>query len=85
MTIDEINLVLETRANPENSCESVNATIDKHIEDIESRIIELNALQKTLLSFRSACDDDKKVKECGVLHQLDSIVAARSPSKNKAQ
>jgi Cd(II)/Pb(II)-responsive transcriptional regulator len=77
MTIEEINLVLETRANPDNSCESVNATIDKHIEDIESRIIELNALQKTLLSFRSACEDDKKVKDCGVLQQLDNIVTSR--------
>ena len=77
MTIEEISLVLETRANPDNSCESVNATIDKHIEDIESRIIELNALQKTLLSFRSACEDDKKVKDCGVLQQLDNIVTSR--------
>ncbi|GLR70063.1 Cd(II)/Pb(II)-responsive transcriptional regulator [Agaribacter marinus] len=78
MTIEEINLVLETRANPDYSCESVNATIDKHIEDIESRIIELNALQKTLLSFRSACEDDKKVKDCGVLQQLDNIVTSRA-------
>jgi Cd(II)/Pb(II)-responsive transcriptional regulator len=78
MTIEEISLVLETRANPDNSCESVNATIDKHIEDIESRIIELNALQKTLLSFRSACEDDKKVKDCGVLQQLDNIVTSRA-------
>lgn len=77
MTIEEISLVLETRANPDNSCESVNATIDKHIKDIESRIIELNALQKTLLSFRSACEDDKKVKDCGVLQQLDNIVTSR--------
>ena len=80
MTIEEISLVLETRANPDNSCESVNATIDKHIEDIESRIIELNALQKTLLSFRSACEDDKKVKDCGVLQQLDNIVTSRTSS-----
>jgi len=78
MTIEEISLVLETRANPDNSCESVNATIDKHIEDIESRIIELNALQNTLLSFRSACEDDKKVKDCGVLQQLDNIVTSRT-------
>ena len=78
MTLEEISLVLETRANPDNSCESVNATIDKHIKDIESRIIELNALQKTLLSFRSACEDDKKVKDCGVLQQLDNIVTSRA-------
>ena len=78
MTIEEISLVLETRANPDNSCESVNATIDKHIEDIESRIIELNSLQNTLLSFRSTCEDDKKVKDCGVLQQLDNIVTSRA-------
>lgn len=80
MTIEEISLVLETRANPESSCESVNATIDKHIDDIEHRMSELNALQKTLQSMRAACDDDKKIKECGVLHQLDSIVDSHCPT-----
>lgn len=78
MTIDEINQLLETRANPDSSCDSVNATIEKHIEDITNRITELNALQKTLVSIRSACSDDKKIKECGVLHQLDNIVVASS-------
>lgn len=80
MTIEEIKLVLETRANPENSCENVNTTIDKHVDDIEHRIAELKVLQETLISIRSACDHDKKVKECGVLHQLDSIAEACSSS-----
>ncbi|MGY0602374.1 MAG: MerR family DNA-binding protein [Paraglaciecola chathamensis] len=80
MTIEEIKLVLETRANPENSCENVNTTIDKHVDDIEHRIAELKVLQETLISIRSACDHDKKVKECGVLHQLDSIAEVCSSS-----
>ncbi|MGB3727458.1 MAG: Cd(II)/Pb(II)-responsive transcriptional regulator [Glaciecola sp.] len=82
MTIEEISLVLKTRANPESSCENVNATIEKHIDDIRHRITELNALQKTLVSMRAACDDDKKIKECGVLHKLDTIVEAHKLSKN---
>jgi len=82
MTIEEINLVLETRANPESSCESVNATIDKHIDDIEQRVMELNALRQSLISIRSTCADNKKVKECGVLHQLDSIAETRTTPKN---
>ena len=85
MTIDEIKQLMETRANPESSCESVNATIDKHIDDITHRISELNTLQETLVSIRSACSDNKKIKECGVLHQLDNIVAARSSSKTDLQ
>ncbi|MBT1452145.1 MULTISPECIES: Cd(II)/Pb(II)-responsive transcriptional regulator [Alteromonadaceae] len=82
MTIEEISLVLETRANPESSCESVNATIDKHIDDIEQRVMELNALRQSLISIRSTCADNKKVKECGVLHQLDSIAETRTTPKN---
>ncbi len=77
MTIEEIDQLLVTRANPESSCESVNATIQKHIDDVAHRMAELKALQKTLVSIRSACADNKKVKECGVLHELDSIVSAK--------
>ena len=76
MTIDEIGQLMETRASPESSCLSVNATIEQHINDIGHRIAELNALQNTLISIRSACADDKKIKECGVLHRLDSIAAS---------
>ena len=47
MTIKEIKLVLETRANPESSCENVNTTIDKHVDDIGHRIAELKSLQET--------------------------------------
>lgn len=82
MTIEEIQLVLETRAKPESSCENVNATIDKHIDDIEHRVNELKALQKNLVTIRSACDDDKKVRECGVLHKLDTIAEACSSNSH---
>jgi Cd(II)/Pb(II)-responsive transcriptional regulator len=82
MTIEEISLVLETRAKPDNSCETVNATIDKHIDDIEQRITELNALRQSLVTIRSACTDNKKVKECGVLHQLEIIAETRTTPKN---
>jgi Cd(II)/Pb(II)-responsive transcriptional regulator len=85
MTIEEIKQLLETRSDPENSCGSVNTTIQKHIDDIAYRMAELNALQKALVSIRSSCADNKKVKECGVLHQLDCIVAASSSSKNDVQ
>lgn len=77
MTIEEIAQLLVTRANPESSCESVNATVQQHIDDVAHRIADLEALQKTLISIRSACTDNKKVKECGVLHELDSIVSAK--------
>lgn len=78
MTIEEISLVLQARANPENSCEDVNPKIDKHIDDIEYRMDELKALQNTLVSIRSNCASDTKIEECGVLHELHSIVEAQS-------
>lgn len=77
MTIEEIAQLLVTRANPENSCNIVNATIQKHIDDVAQRMTELKALQKVLVSIRSACADNKKVKECGVLHELDNSVSAK--------
>lgn len=82
MTIEEISLVLQTRANPENSCAEVNATIDKHIAAIEHRVDELKALRNTLISIRSSCTSDTKIKECGVLHKLDNIVEMQATSKS---
>ncbi|MDT0595436.1 Cd(II)/Pb(II)-responsive transcriptional regulator [Glaciecola petra] len=84
MTIEEISLVLEARANPENSCQDINETIDKHIENIEHRVDELKVLQKKLVSIRSNCASDTKIKECGVLHKLDSIVEVQSASKSNS-
>ena len=82
MTIEEISLVLRARANPENSCKDINATIDKHIDNIEYRVDELKALQNTLVSIRSNCASDRKIKQCGVLHKLDSIAEVMSASKS---
>ncbi|GAB5378826.1 MAG: Cd(II)/Pb(II)-responsive transcriptional regulator [Aliiglaciecola sp.] len=73
MSIAEIDQLLVTKAKPENSCSSVNETIERHIEDVNNRIDELTALQHSLLSIKSACADNVKVKDCGVLNELENV------------
>lgn len=73
MSIEEIIQLLATKANPDKSCATVNATIQQHIDDVGERISELKALQRSLLSIRATCTDNVKVKDCGVLHELENI------------
>ena len=42
-------------------------TINEHLAEVSARIEELNALKVTLLEMSSTCDDDGKIKDCGVL------------------
>ncbi|ALM89627.1 transcriptional regulator, MerR [Alteromonas stellipolaris LMG 21856] len=39
--------------------------------DVTHRIAELEELKLTLSEMASACTDDRKVKECGVLQLLE--------------
>ena len=71
MTIIEIKQLLETKKNPDKSCSSVNNLIHQHMVDVTHRIAELEELKLTLSDMASACTDDRKVKECGVLQLLE--------------
>ena len=71
LTIIEIKQLLETKKNPDKSCSSVNNLIHQHMVDVTHRIAELKELKLTLSDMASACTDNRKVKECGVLQLLE--------------
>ncbi|MBT0587990.1 Cd(II)/Pb(II)-responsive transcriptional regulator [Alteromonas oceanisediminis] len=70
MTLAEITQLLETQEKPETSCSAINAMIFNHMEDVKRKIEELNELKETLALMMEACNDNNKVKECGVLQLL---------------
>lgn len=71
LTIIEIKQLLDTKKNPDKSCTSVNNLIHQHMVDVTHRIAELQELKLTLSDMASACTENRKVKECGVLQLLE--------------
>ena len=67
----EITQLLETKESPETSCASINNLILDHMVEVSQKIAELNELKSTLAEMVEACNDNNKVKECGVLQLLE--------------
>ncbi|WP_298012005.1 Cd(II)/Pb(II)-responsive transcriptional regulator [uncultured Aquabacterium sp.] len=79
MTLDEIRVLLDVKAAPEQSCQAVNTVLDEHIGHVGQRIAELQALQEQLRALRAACPDERDAGHCGILAGL-SGEGALSPS-----
>ena len=80
MTLEEIRSLLNLRDSPQGQCESVNALIDEHIHHVKARIDGLLGLQTQLIELRQSCTEGK-LKQCGILHQLEvsgAVVATES-------
>ena len=70
MSIQEINFLLESKEKPEQSCDSVNAIIDEHLQQITVKISELNALRESLTQMANSFTSNRKIKDCGILSNL---------------
>lgn len=73
MSQDEIRKLLVVRVEPNASCASVNALIDKHLLDVNKRIRELEALAHELAHIRSQCGEARAARDCGILHELERL------------
>ena len=70
MTLDEIRALLQYKDAPAESCEPVDALLDRHIGHVAARIAELKALERDLLGLRHQCADGQLVADCGILSGL---------------
>ena len=71
MTHHEIRALLEARAEPDASCESINELIDAHLEHVQARVTELKALEAQLTALRRQCQAAKATRDCGILRELE--------------
>ncbi|MCV2884181.1 Cd(II)/Pb(II)-responsive transcriptional regulator [Aestuariibacter sp. AA17] len=71
ISMKEIELLLAQKAEPKQSCASVNQLIDKHIESVDEKIYELSQLKNILQSMSAKCSDNKTIKDCGILNALE--------------
>jgi Cd(II)/Pb(II)-responsive transcriptional regulator len=73
MTLEEIRGLLSIQDAPEQSCNSVNLLLDKHIGQVAERISELQLMQKQLKALRSRCHSVQAAKDCEILHSLANL------------
>lgn len=70
MTLGEVEILLNVRDTPEQSCITVNDLLDKHIDDVARRVHELQALENQLKELRNRCCTTQAAKDCNILKKL---------------
>lgn len=70
MTLGEVEILLNVRDTPEQSCITVNDLLDKHIGDVARRVHELQALENQLKELRNRCCSTQAAKDCNILKKL---------------
>ena len=74
--LDEVIQLLASREAPEADCGSVNALIDRHIDQVAERIAQLTSLREELLTIRGRCNARSTSSDCAILRELSKPEAA---------
>jgi Cd(II)/Pb(II)-responsive transcriptional regulator len=70
MSLDEIRELLKLCDEPHRKCGAVNKLLDRHIIEVESRILEMQELAGELRRLSTVCRTPAEVKDCQVLKAL---------------
>lgn len=79
MTHEEIRALLQARLEPDASCASINGLLDAHLQHVQLRVAELQALERQLVELRGQCRAAQAMRDCGILRQLDQTSDAPWP------
>ena len=71
ISMKEIELLLEQKTSPNQSCSSVNLLIEEHIAQVDTKIDELQQLKTVLTRMSKKCSSDNTIKSCGILKDLE--------------
>ncbi|MEB3768150.1 Cd(II)/Pb(II)-responsive transcriptional regulator [Acinetobacter sp. MD2] len=70
MTHEEIRVLLDARAENKN-CQVVNDLVEVHLQHVQKRILELQALEQELNVLQAQCQGENNTAGCGILRELD--------------
>ena len=70
MSLDEIRELLKFCDEPQRKCGAVNELLDRHIAEVESRILRLQELVRELRRLSTVCRTPARAKDCQVLKAL---------------
>lgn len=70
LTLGEIKHLIALQHSPGTPCEVVNDMIDAHLHIVETRITDLQNLQRDLKRLLHKCGHARSVDQCGILNDL---------------
>jgi Cd(II)/Pb(II)-responsive transcriptional regulator len=73
MSLDEVQVLLGYQDGPDRPCGGVDALVERHIEAIAQRMVELQALHDELSRLRASCDAVRAAGECRILKGLADV------------
>jgi len=76
MSLDDIRTLQHFQARPELACNEINAMLDRHLEQTERQIADLQRLQQQLQTLRNACHSQLSARHCGILQNLQSAASS---------
>ena len=70
-TLSDIKLLLELKDGNKAKCSEVRPLVEARVEDVDSRIRELQEVSRVLHSFRDICRQADAADSCEVMEKLD--------------
>ena len=70
ISLSEINQLSSLKSTPTQNCNEVNKLFDKHLQEVDLKIEELEKLKNQLLDLRHKCSDKHIVEDCGIIQEL---------------
>lgn len=86
MSLEEIRILLGFRDNPsrDQDCGKVNALLDAHLQQVETRVEALLQLEQHLMALREMCAGARPVESCGILQGLADCSCHTTDAGGKA-
>lgn len=76
MSLQEVRLLLRIQDAPGENCADVNALLDRRLEQVSSRIRQLQGLRRQLRELRGRCGAARSAEQCGILRGLTQAAHA---------
>jgi len=71
MSLPDVRTLRRFQANPELACDNINQLIESQTQRIHQQVESLRLLEQQLHALRDSCHNDQKIRECGILKNLE--------------
>lgn len=70
IAIHEITTLNELLQHPQQNCHAVNLLIEKHLHEVNEKILALQQFQSQLQQLRQSCSENTTVEHCQIIKAL---------------